>query len=78
MERGGSAENPNIEKLLQTAIGMHSEYSFITAPNYESFTEISKEYEKSLKKAMQSGRQRVQSGEDPAEVSRALHEGFIG
>lgn len=79
MEHAGEgADNPNIQKLLQTAIKMHKEYIFITAPNYERFSEMSKAYESGLKAALQEGRQRVQKGEAAETVSGALRSGFVG
>ncbi len=77
-QTGGSAQNPNIEKLLYTATAMHGEYRFITAPHYERFNELSKGYEEALKQAMEKGRQRVLSGEEPADVSAELRAAFTG
>lgn len=76
--KGESAENPNIQNLLQTAVDMHREYAFITAPNYERFGELSKKYEADIKKAMQEGRQRVKNGEQAEAVSAALLANFTG
>lgn len=75
---GQSAENINIRKLLKTAIWMHREYAFITAPHYEKLSEMSKRYETDLKAAMEHGRQRVKGGEAAGAVGEELLGGFAG
>jgi multiple sugar transport system substrate-binding protein len=71
------AENANIQKMLQTAIRMHGEYTFLTAPNYNGFDAMSKQYEADLKEAMRSGRQRVLTGEAAQDVCADLRENFM-
>ncbi len=70
-------ENLNVRKLLETAVKMHSEYLFMTAPNYETFDAMSRSYEANIKEAMREGRQRVQRGEITSEVMEALMADFI-
>ncbi|HHU07671.1 MAG TPA: extracellular solute-binding protein [Clostridiaceae bacterium] len=65
-------ENPNIRKLREVLQEMETEYTFITAPNYEGYDEIFTEYEREFKAAMREGRQRVLSGESVQDVSSSL------
>lgn len=55
---------------------MKTEYTFITAPNFEGYDEIFKEYENSIKAVMWEGRQRVLTGEKVQDVSMSLLENF--
>lgn len=66
------AENANVQRLLETAVKMHDEYRFITAPNYETLDEMSRSYEAMIKKVMREGRQRVLSGEAVPQVMESL------
>lgn len=69
-------ENPNIHKMYETAQLMKAEYTFITAPNFDGYDDLFKEYEEDLKTAMLEGRQRVQSGDTVQHISLTLFDDF--
>ena len=71
-----ATENANVQKLLETAVEMHGEYRFITAPNYAKLDAMSKAYETELKAAMREGRQRVRDGQAAHDVMEALRAAF--
>ncbi len=68
--------NPNIRGVRETTQLMKTEYTFITAPNFDGYDEIFKEYENNLKTAMWEGRLRVLNGETVQDVSMSLFENF--
>lgn len=72
-----SVDNPSVKKLLETAVLMHEGYDFIVAPQAENAAALADAYEKGIRQAMRSGRQRVLLGEDPEAVCADLLGGFL-
>ena len=75
-EEIGAIENSNVKRLLEAATQMYSAYDFITAPNYDSFDAMSKEYETAWKEALREGYARVEAGESPEAVGQELWQAF--
>ena len=71
-----SVENANVKKLLEAATKMYGEYTFMVAPNHDSFDALSKEYETGFKQILRDGRQQVLDGSDAGGVSDALFAEF--
>ena len=56
---------------------MHEGYDFIVAPQAENAAALADAYEKGIRQAMRSGRQRVLLGEDTEAVCAGLLGGFL-
>jgi ABC-type glycerol-3-phosphate transport system substrate-binding protein len=66
------SENATVNMLLEVAVKVYDEYTFIVAPNVPDFDALSKKYETDIKTAMKSGRQQVLEGGENNTVSDAL------
>ena len=73
-----TAKTPNLKKLLEAAIRMYREYTFLIPPNYEQYDSLSKTYEIRLKQMMSVGRNRViQEKKAPSVVGEELYGVFV-
>lgn len=73
-----TAKTPNLKKLLEAAIRMYQEYTFLIPPNYEQYDSLSKTYEIRLKQLMSVGRKSViQEKKAPSVVSEELYGVFV-
>lgn len=74
-----AVENRNLKKLLEAAMQMYEEYTFMIPPNYEKFDELSKAYETKIKQAMIEGRRMVlQDHQTASVISEELYQAFVG
>ncbi len=69
-------ENGTIRELMSAAGTMYAEYRLIVAPNDTNFDTRGKEYENKIRQLMQTGRDKVLSGEDAEKQSRELFNVF--
>ncbi len=60
--RIAAVENPYIRQMLETVTMMYAEYDFFTAPVFESFDSISKDYEKRYKEILTQNREAYLNG----------------
>lgn len=79
MEREiAKVENNNLKELLETAMQMYSEYTFLIPPDYDSFDKLTKAYESKFKQAALEGRALVLRDDQAASaISQNLYRTFI-
>jgi multiple sugar transport system substrate-binding protein len=60
--RIAAVENPYIRQLLETVTEMYAEYEFFTAPAFESFDAVSRNYEQQYKAMLMKDREAYMNG----------------
>ncbi len=58
-----AVENENVKVLLQAAMEMYREYTFLTAPSFEGYDAMGKDYEREWKDAMKALQEAYLAGE---------------
>jgi hypothetical protein len=57
-----SVQNPYIRQMLEAVTGMYAEYQFFTAPAFEAFDGLSRDYERQYKALLTRNREIYLSG----------------